>query len=953
MAAKGLKRVSPGVYHNKKGKLVDSKGKPIRLPKNTHTINKRQPKQDKQTKQPEVRGREVSISNSAAERQIVYGEMTIGGVYSYLNANGNLFHMVITIAGHEIYTVHAVYLDHKELIMGASPDPRWATGIVPYDLSIFAPLGDYVTPPIIPDRRVADKVFWAFMDGDVDQPVQPDLFAQSELLFQDGQRWTADCRQRGCALLYMILLFNNDVFPDGVPDISCRVSGKKVYNPLDGACVVDDPSTWVFSHNAALIIADFLRDSMFGLGVHHSKIDWTNIGEAATTCGELVPLANGSSELRYTINGAFDSNHSPNDVLSEMAAAIGGDIVCQVGMWRVFPAKWREPVMDFTLDDARGPLSVVTKVSKKDIFNQVKGKYISRAAGFQPADFPPIKNSFYVSQDGVEIWKDLTFNFVTSAATAQRLAKIELERIRQGIAVSFKTTIKALKLLPTDTVTLTIPRYGWVAKPFEVKDVSLDYADDQGYTVTLALIETASGIFDWHSGEETTVDLAPNTSLPSPFIVIDPTNLALESGTNALYLRGDGTVVSRIHVTWDAPSDDFVLSGGLMHIQYRRSEDASWLDLSPVTGETEQTYIYDVQDGSYYDVRIRSENALGISSKNWISVLNHKVIGKSEPPSDVQGFQATLSPYLIKLSWSAVTDLDLAEYEITVGNTYATSTLVDRTKATSYSISGRASGTYKYWIKAIDTSRNYSLNPTLATIVIPPPGVPLASFRLDGADCVLSWTVPTSFFALSEYEIRVGEDFSTATVFQTTKSTSVRLRVTWLGNRTFWVVARDISGNLSEGAEVLVTISPPDPVRDLTLQVVDNNVFATWTAPAITSLPIDRYKVYRGANFNGSVLLGESNGTFHAIIETRAGQFTYWVQAVDTAGNVSVEKGRTTLVTEPPDFVLKTDQAIVPEDASVLDSIYIEGLGFLIPLASVTIGVPLARRTGLLLMLRV
>jgi hypothetical protein len=34
-------------------------------------------------------------------------------------------------------------------------------------------------------------------------------------------------------------------------------------------------------------------------------------------------------------------------------------------------------------------------------------------------------------------------------------------------------------------------------------------------SIDLVLRETASGVFDWSSGEETAIDLAPNTMLPN------------------------------------------------------------------------------------------------------------------------------------------------------------------------------------------------------------------------------------------------------------------------------------------------------------------------------------------------------------------------------------------------------------------------------------------------------
>ena len=108
--------------------------------------------------------------------------------------------------------------------------------------------------------------------------------------------------------------------------------------------------------------------------------------------------------------------------------------------------------------------------------------------------------------------------FTVSSAAAQRLAKIELERARQQIVVQLQCKLGAYRMQPGDTVQLTIPRYGWAEKVFEVADLTLRQDVGRGdvplLVVELTLKETAAGVYDWNDGEETTVDLAPDTSLP-------------------------------------------------------------------------------------------------------------------------------------------------------------------------------------------------------------------------------------------------------------------------------------------------------------------------------------------------------------------------------------------------------------------------------------------------------
>ena len=72
-------------------------------------------------------------------------------------------------------------------------------------------------------------------------------------LISAGVNWTQDHKLQGTAYVYIRLEFEADAFPNGVPDISCIIKGKKVYDPRSSA------TAW--SDNPALCIRDYLTSS--------------------------------------------------------------------------------------------------------------------------------------------------------------------------------------------------------------------------------------------------------------------------------------------------------------------------------------------------------------------------------------------------------------------------------------------------------------------------------------------------------------------------------------------------------------------------------------------------------------------------------------------------------------------------------------------------------------------
>lgn len=363
-----------------------------------------------------------------------------------------------------------------------------------------------------------------------------------------------------------------------------------------------------------------------------------------------------------------------------------------------------------------------------------------------------VKKDVYRSEDGGErIFKDLELALTSSPTESQRLAKIELERLRQAVSFSSPCSFKLFQAQVGDTVRWLNTRMGWhetegtsgtitsvstgdneftdsghglsnadpliinatttmpggvtesrlyyvvgattntfkisdrvggdpvditsagsgtitwtkqQGKAFEVSRMDLTISSDQGLVVDCDFRETVSTLYDWSNGDATTVDAAPNTNLPDPFTVDAPSSLAVTSGNAGLYTKKDGTIVSRAKLTWTAPSDIFVESGGQQEIQYKRSADSTYLTAAYVDGTATEFFIWDVENDVSYDFRVRAINGLGFKSA-FDTVTGHTVLGKDEAPSDISsGTDINGNVYGWEVSWPAVTDADLSFYEI-------------------------------------------------------------------------------------------------------------------------------------------------------------------------------------------------------------------------------------------------------------------------------------------------
>jgi hypothetical protein len=115
-----------------------------------------------------------------------------------------------------------------------------------------------------------------------------------------------------------------------------------------------------------------------------------------------------------------------------------------------------------------------------------------------------------------------------------------------------------------------------------------------------------------------------------------------------------------------------------------------------------------------------------------------------------------------------------------------------------------------------------------------------------------------------------------------------------------------MSDGLGQETAVDITVSAPSQPT-IAQQVVDNNVLLQWN-DCTTTLPVDSYELRRGAAWASATLIGTKSGRFTSVFETAGGTYTYWLAAIDSAGNYGTPGSVSAIVNQPPDYQLKLNQ---------------------------------------------
>jgi len=554
------------------------------------------------------------------------------------------------------------------------------------------------------------------------------------------------------------------------------------------------------------------------------------------------------SQPRYTTDGVFFLDNDPIDVVPELIDPTGGIIAYTQGRYTMFAGAWTGPAtVTLTESDLRGELAIRPKPGKAEIHNGVRGIFHDRDNKYEPTDFTQVSDATAVANDlGEEIYKEVVFTFVTDQHRAQRLAWLINRRMRpptssrHSTVIEVKANLRALQIAVGDVVDVTIDRPGWAAKEFEVMAWNLQA--DAG--INLVLKESASTVYSFDpENDEVIIDPAPNTRLHSAFDAPqDITGMALASGTAELLAQADGTIVSRIKVTWNsletsAVREIAVTEGGRIEIQTKKNADSIWDTAEFVSGDQVEFWVTPVLDGTSYDVRIRAVNRLLVPSANFTTVSNHTVVGKTAAPANVANLASTQGEFGDCLSWDAVTDADLHHYELRQGSgSWAAAAFVADVLGTTYN-AGFTAATRTWQIKAIDTSGNESATEdTVVSTITAPSNASLAG-GIQNNSVLLTWANTENSFPINYTEVRRGSVFSSAAVLGKFTVDSVALTDQPEGSQTYWVRATDVAGNDATETSVAPTVLKPAG-RITSFQVFTGD--GTWTRPSgITHIMVE------------------------------------------------------------------------------------------------------------------
>lgn len=257
-------------------------------------------------KPPKPEDGKAPIMQAIPPRHWVVGRRRISGAYMMWEAKGRYLYSVQALAGHRITNIVTLYL-HDDIVTRDAND----------DVIAFSD-GRYAKQTVHIEHRLG-----------LDPETAYD-FLVADLAADDV--WTNDHRGDGQASIAMRCTspkaaFTQTVFPYGAPRLSAVVDGARVWDYRDEDQDPDDPSTWQFSRNAALVMCWHQCFNEFGHRRDYRKAilplldQWI---EEANVCDEDMSTADGGTRKRFTTGGYDTTEHDPKIGTNAIMSACDG-----------------------------------------------------------------------------------------------------------------------------------------------------------------------------------------------------------------------------------------------------------------------------------------------------------------------------------------------------------------------------------------------------------------------------------------------------------------------------------------------------------------------------------------------------------------------------------------------------------------------------------------------------
>lgn len=552
---------------------------------------------------------------------IPFGDCLVPCARVYSNTNNyntNYFAQLFCIGLGEVKSINQIYINAVPYFNNTLPQTiGWHT----YRTSANFPNVSLGLKKGLPTESAAFSQIIQNSDGEVSANFRADGISSLSLL---SERWTSSGT-------------DNDIrFIKTENRVEALVSGIAVIDPrTDPNCLGRDDKSkrvWGSSYtNPACCILTYLLDPYFGMGLQVEDVDITS----------FILLSNYADNKQITFSGFVNQDSTFGEILKDFAASFDGDIYLESGLVKVRPIDVTASLVHLNETNMHSEIRVLNK-GGEDYANTIIVEYLNKDSNYSQDKYVIPKNQKtdpVIQKDGYIKEKTLKLPFLVDGSAGD-YAKVKWFANRaykraqlQKKSISFKIDNTVTKLKLGDVVEVSNIMFNMDHKKFRV--VSIKSSMDEKILISdIEAVEYIPEVFDtsdYQSG-------GSSGSLPDPSLIINPPN-------NLVFTQNTGTVQGHGVLSWSSQYKGEQRN----EVQYRKTGSTTWVTYQTVSAES--VTITNLQTGTNYDFRVRTQAAVGYS--RFTELLNQRIAKVLTLPA-VTGLTGDFTGKDAIIRWNAV-----------------------------------------------------------------------------------------------------------------------------------------------------------------------------------------------------------------------------------------------------------------------------------------------------------
>jgi Putative phage tail protein len=516
------------------------------------------------------------------------------------------------------------------------------------------------------------------------------------------------------------------------PTFNALLKGRKLYDPrLDstnggsGSQRLTDSTTWAWSRNPTLILADFLVSTAYGAGL---ALDWPSV-IACANANDVVVGTSPNTEVKRLADFMVDNGQSVADWVETLRTAACVWLVPNGGTVKLVADVAGSSVATYT--HAAGQILAIDSdamQAPKDLPTVMEIVYTDTT------QVPYRDGTVLAKRPGVDAgttpWRksSVRMPWITRSTQANREAIERLNKLwLRAASMTVHLMDEGLLHEIGDIITVTYPDGGYSSLPLRVINAT---PEADGWALSCVKEDATAYSSTVQAGVGSGL-----TNLPSPASPPLATGLAV---VEEVYQVQTGLFASRLRVTWDDMTAvfPFVAAYSVTITQAGVAIEGPF-----TVPANSQSYITSaLKENLTYIASVSVVSTIGIvGAPMTVSITNS---GKQSKPSDVPSITGYEVGGEVRLAWEPAVDLDLTAHEIrytNVGGSWADATLLDRvaTPSVRYSTKVVPAGTFDFLIKGLDSVRTDAF--------------PFGQESVNEARCTITVTVDATAFLAGDF----------------------------------------------------------------------------------------------------------------------------------------------------------------------------------------------------------